>query len=457
VQERQASPPLGGRVAVTVWSAAVIAYGVALFHRFSLGVAGIGAAERFGASAAVLATFSVVQLVVYAALQIPVGAVLDRLGSRRLLVTGASLMALGQLLFAVADDVGTALLARVLLGCGDAMTFISVLRLIAVWFPPRLNPVMVQVTGLLGQLGAVASAVPLVAALDTFGWTPTFLAAAAIGLAAAALVLVVVRDAPYAAPTTATTDSRGPAGVGVAAEPTGTLRALGQTLRLTWAHPGTRLGLWSHWATQFSGVTFAVLWGYPFLVTGQGLSPRTAGVLLTVLTVAGMACSPLMGLLVGRHPYHRSWLVLAVVGITATGWALVLLWPGRAPLPMLVLLVLAMATNVPGSMIAFDYARTFNPAARLGSATGIVNVGGFSAAILTVLLVGVVLDVLTPGDSQRHTLETWRWAMAVQYPLWALGAVQVVRYRRIARRRLASEDPEAFAALRRGEVLPPER
>lgn len=80
--------------------------------------------------------FSVVQLGVYAAMQIPAGVLLDRFGSTRMVICGAVLMGLGQLLFAVATGMGVALLARILLGLGDAVTFVSVLRLVVLWFPP---------------------------------------------------------------------------------------------------------------------------------------------------------------------------------------------------------------------------------------------------------------------------------------------------------------------------------
>ena len=43
-------------------------------------------------------------------------------------------------------------------------------------------------------------------------------------------------------------------------------------------------------------------------------------------------------------------------------------------------------------MIGFDYARTENEPGRLGSATGIVNVGGFVASLSTILLIGLVLS-----------------------------------------------------------------
>jgi MFS family permease len=427
------------RKALLVWGAGLAAYVAAVFHRSSLGVAGVAAAHRFGVNASLLATLSVAQLAVYAAMQVPVGVLLDRYGSRRLLAAGALLMAAGQLAFALVPDVGLAIAARVLIGVGDAMTFISLVRVVALWFPPRRNPLVVQLTGVLGMLGSLVSAVPLVVLLRDAGWTATFLGAAGLGLAACGLVLLVVRDAPPGAPPPR--PARGAAEVR-------------RNLRASWSRPGTRLGLWTHFVTQFSGTVFALLWGYPFLVEGEGLAPATAAGVLSVLTVAGVAYGPLVGQFCGRRPYHRSALVLAITAGSALAWTVVLAWPGRAPLWLLVVLALVLAVNGPGSMIGFDYARTFNPANRLGGATGIVNVGGFCASIALIAGVGVVLDVLTPAGAGTHyPLSAFRWAFLLQYALWTIGAVQVVRYRNAARRDLARHDPYAYAALRRGLVL----
>src|SRR6266536_319499 len=79
------------------------------------------------------------------------------------------------------DGVGGAVRARVLVGAGDAMTFISVLRLVPHWFPARRVPIVTQLTGLVGQAGQVLSAVPLAALLAGPGWTTAFLAAAGAG------------------------------------------------------------------------------------------------------------------------------------------------------------------------------------------------------------------------------------------------------------------------------------
>lgn len=72
-----------------VWVVGVIAYTAAVLQRTSLGVAGIDAANRFRAPAGIVASFVVLQLLVYAGLQVPVGIALDRFGTRRMVTIGA--------------------------------------------------------------------------------------------------------------------------------------------------------------------------------------------------------------------------------------------------------------------------------------------------------------------------------------------------------------------------------
>ncbi|GAB2672571.1 MFS transporter [Thalassiella azotivora] len=423
--------PAPRRRAYLVWGVGIAAYVVAVLHRTSLGVAGIAAADRFDAGASVVASFAVLQLLVYAAMQIPIGVLLDRFGSRALVTVGAFTMAVGQLLLALAETVPAAMAARVLVGTGDAMTFVAVLRLVPAWFPARRVPVLTQVTGLTGQLGQILSAVPLVAILQLEGWTAAFSAAAALGVLVGVLAGALLRDTPD---------------TGSLSGPPAPISSVVADVRSAWLHPGTRLGMWTHFTTQFSGTVFALLWGYPFLVSGQGLSAGQASLVLSLLVGAGIVVGPVLGVLVSRHPLRRSWLVLGVVGVNAAVWTAVLAWPGPAPVWLLALLVLALATSGPGSMIGFDFARTFNPPNRLGTATGIVNVGGFVASLVTIFLVGLVLDLRT-GGAPGYDLDDFRVAMSVQFLMWAVGVTGVVVARRKVRRRMAAA----------GVVVPPIR
>ncbi|MDT7574794.1 MAG: hypothetical protein QOH17_1127 [Pseudonocardiales bacterium] len=401
-----------------IWAVALIAYVVGVMQRTSLGVAGLDAAARFHASPAALSGFVVLQLLVYASLQVPAGVLLDRFGARSLVVVGAVIMAAGQLLLAVATALPLAIAARVLVGAGDALTFISVLSVIGAWFPARRVPLMTQLTGLIGQLGQVLSAVPLAALLHGEGWSTAFTSAAAVGLAAAVAVAAVLRNRPPGAP---------------APPPAATPREVLDGLARSWREPGTRLGLWTHTGTQFSGTVFALLWGVPYLVAGQGFTPAAASAMLTLLVGVGILAGPLFGEFTARHPLRRSWLVLTVIITSAAAWTAVLAVPPPAPHWMLVVLVVVIAFGAPGSMIGFDYARTFNPGHRHGTAVGIVNIGGFVASLLVAFGVGVLLG---PGG---YTPAGFRLAWCVQYVVWAAALVGVLLARRKARRKLAGE------------------
>jgi sugar phosphate permease len=415
-----------------VWGSAISLYLLAVFHRSSLAVAGLAAAERFDITASQLATFTMLQLLVYAGMQIPVGLLVDRFGPRSVILTGAVVMTLAQAGFALADSFALALVARVLVGMGDAMTFICLVRLVATWFPARRIPFVTQLSGTLGQCGALAAAAPMTWALGALGWTGAYLVAAGLGVVLALVGVVVLRDRP---------DLRHSRGA------TLDWSAVRTSLRLSWAHPGTRLGFWIHFSTQFSATALALLWGYPFLVLGEGRSSGEASALLSLLVVSVVVSGPVLGWLVGLHPWHRSSMVLVIVGTIVATWTVVLTWPGDAPLALLVLLVLVVGVGGPASMVGFDVGRTANPVERLASSTGIINVGGFLASLLLVVAIGLVLDWRTPAGSADYTPEAFRWAMSTQYVVWAVGLTQLVRYRVLARRTI---DRETLTAQARG-------
>jgi sugar phosphate permease len=419
--------------AYTVWVVALLVYLLAVFHRSSLAVAGLAATERFDISAAQLSTFTMVQLLVYAGMQIPVGLLVDRFGPRRVLLTGAMTLTVAQAGFAFADTFALALVARVFVGVGDAMTFICVLRLVNTWFAPRRVPLINQLTGVTGQLGAIIAAVPMTIALRELGWTRSYLLAASLGVVLTIALVVFVRDAPTARTATGAALS---------------LSSIRRSLAASWAQPGTRLGFWMHFSTQFSATTFGLLWGYPFFVRGEGRSDHVAGLLLSLMVVAVMVAGPALGWAITRHPWHRSSIVLSIIAGIVTLWTVVLVWQGPAPLWLLVVLVVVMGVGGPASMIGFDLARTSNPADRLASATAIVNQAGFLASLVLVVAIGLILDWRTPGSSTAYPPSAFTWAMSFQYVLWTLGVTQIWRYRVKARAKIMAEEPEAYGRTR---------
>ncbi|QBR92468.1 MFS transporter [Nocardioides euryhalodurans] len=426
---------IGRRRAWVIWLVALSVYVLAVFHRSSLGVAGLLAADRFDIDATMLSFFTVLQLVVYAGMQVPVGVLLDRFGSRAMLLSGLVLMTGAQLAFAFVESFPAAVAARAVVGAGDAMIFVSVIRLVASWFLVRQAPLVTQLTGQVGQVGAILAAAPLSWALVTLGWTRAFALASSLGVVLMVAVVLVVKNSPYArgGPTTIK------------------LRQLARQVQTVWGNPGTKLGMWTHFTSQFSMTVFAMLWGFPFLVSAQGLSESTASTLLMLMTVWVIISGLVLSWLVSHRPYYRSWIVLGVVFMMIVPWTAVLLRDTPSPLWLLVVLVCLTATGGPASMVGFDLARSFVPVESSGRANGLVNIGGFSASLLTMALVGVVLDLREPGGMGAYDLDDYRAAMSVQYVFWALGIVQVLRYRRRGIAHLHRVHPGAVESMRRGE------
>ena len=419
------------RMAWLIVATATAAYFVAVVHRTALGVAGVEALDRFGIQATALSLFVVVQIAVYAAMQVPAGTMMDRFGPARVIVAGSLVMALGQALMAFAPGFGWALFARALIGAGDAPVFIAVARLVSQHFPPRRVPVMVQMTGVIGQTGQLATAIPLAFLLHSSGWTTAFATLAGVGLAAGGLVWwVLVR------PTRGAETEEHPA--------TGTVR---DALQTHWHTAGVRLGFWSHFLGPFSANTIALLWGVPYFTTAQGRTPAEASLLLTAMVVSNITVAPVIGTLTSRDPLRRSWLVLGGAAVVALTWAALLIPNTPRPMWQLVGFVVVMGAGGPMSLVGMDFARSFAAQHRAGSANGFVNMGGFVATIISVLLVGIVLQAASPAGASTYSLGEYRIAFASLAIPWAMGVIGVFRTRRETRALMAAE----------GVIVPPLR
>jgi sugar phosphate permease len=315
------------------------------------------------------------------------------------------------------------------------MTYISVLRLVAGWFPARRYPTMVGLTSLTGMLGNVVATVPLTLMLTDLGWGPTFAIAGGLSLGYALLLLRPAVAAPYR-------EAEGPAG------PVGGREVLTQ-VKHAWKLPAGRLGFWIHLSTMAGPTVFAVLWGYPYLTQALGYSPGAASSLLMMLVIGGLIGNLVLGPVIGRRPHIRGGLALVVAGLCLVGWLVLIGWPGGQPPPAVVIAVICVfSVGGPASGIGFMLARDYNPRHRISTATGLVNVGGFCGAVVMVFSVGQILDLVEPG-AVTHSAQAYRWAFAAIALLTAFGIFRMVTW--ILRTRV-----HVLRAAARGEDVPVE-
>ena len=401
---------MNSKLAWRVLIFASIAYLVSVTQRTSLGVAGIEASERFDTTAVQLSYLAVFQLVVYASMQVPVGLLLDRYGSRRLITLGASLMALGQLLVAVAPVLSVAVIGRGVLGLGDAFTFISVLRLVHTWFDSKRSAILQQYVGNLGQLGQIASAIPFAYFLGINGWTSAFLGLSGLGALIAALSWLMIQDKASKADSVS-------------------WRSAIAELRDTISQSGTRMSFWVHFTAQPTPVTFGLLWGVPFMVQAQGFEPWIASAALTFMVIWGIIAGGIIGPLSARHPEYRRRIVLIQMLLIFVAWATVLIYPSPIPLWLLFVFLLLITPGGPVSFLAFEYSAQLIPENRRGAANGFINTGGFLAGLIIIFVVGAGLDfALVSGLSDsRFAVEGFRLAMIGQGLILLFGLSMFLR------------------------------
>ncbi|MDR7299836.1 MFS transporter [Haloactinomyces albus] len=390
-----------------VWGLGVLCYFAALFHRASLGVAAPQALERFSAGPAVLSLFSALQLGVYLALQVPSGLLADRLGPRKVITGGMIALAVGSAVFGFSGSLLGGIAGRMLIGFGDAFMFTNVLRLVAHWFPANRFGKIAALTGLVGGLGQVMATVPLSAALYDLGWEPTFVGAAALTAVLALGAAGIIRNRPS---DTVTGDE--PAGNNPA-------ERIGQALRTVWAQRGTRHSFWVHFVLMGQFVAVTALWGPPWLTRAQGYGSADAGTLVLVCVLGFLAGSWLAGQYVAGRPRRRQACTLWMSSAVAATWMVIIGWPGVLPLPLLMMVLIVLGAGGGAAMLAFDGARSANAAHRSGTASGVVNMGGFTAAVLIQLGVGGLLRMV----GELSAVDAYRWGFVPVLVLVIAGTV----------------------------------
>ncbi|MGH9578828.1 MAG: MFS transporter, partial [Terriglobales bacterium] len=313
----------------------------------------------------------------------------DSIGPRRLFTAGSIVAGVGSVLFAFAPNVGWLLAARALVGLGVAVAFISVLKLIASWYSEREFGTWVGVLMLLGNVGGVLATVPLAWITQYVSWRAVFAAAGVLSLLLALCIWVWVRDHPRDAGLPAADLLEG----GNDAVPThagwwdGVLRVAGN--RDTWP------GFFMHLGMIGSYLTFAGLWAVPYLTDGLGLTRANATLHVTMMILGLALGSFAVGTLSDRMK-RRLPLLRALALLYLLSWLPWILGWRLPPLASLASAAL-MGIGISGASLAWALAKELNPPALAGTATSLVNTGGFLGTALFQPMVGWVLDRFGAG------------------------------------------------------------
>jgi predicted MFS family arabinose efflux permease len=179
---------------VTVFCPFVAGYFLSFFFRNVNAVISKDLAGEFGLTPADLGFLTSMYLLAFAAIQLPLGLLLDRYGPRRVVAALMCFAAAGALIFGFSQNLATLSLGRALIGLGVSAGLMGAIKAFSLWFPlsrlATLNGWYLAV----GGLGSLCATAPAELVVEWLGWRGLFFILSGLSLLVSVLVFFAVPE-----------------------------------------------------------------------------------------------------------------------------------------------------------------------------------------------------------------------------------------------------------------------
>ncbi len=361
-----------------IFATLALMYILVYFYRVSLAVVAGDISRELHLTPQQLGSLSGILFYVYAVAQIPLGPMIDRLGSRLVISASGILTAAGGILFSQAESLSGAMAARVLIGIGTASVLMATFTVFSHWFSKqefgRVSGFMVAV----GNLGNLLATAPLALSVAAIGWRNSFLTIGIVQIAVTLLVYGLVRDKPTTASTAETTPEE---------KKVGMLAAWGEIFgsRDFWL-----LGIIA-FAWYGNYLALQGLWGGPYLMEVLQLSREATGRMLMCTSLGFIAGSTVTDTVARRvfRSYKRTLLAgQLILALLMTGF---LGWIDALPQPLLMTLFFAIGLAVSSGVMIYPIIRAMFPVRIVGTALTSLNFFVLMGAATTQQAMGLIV------------------------------------------------------------------
>lgn len=352
------------------------------FSHYLIRVAPSGLTEtlmmEFGVTAVALGMLGTAFYIGYMLMQLPSGALIDRFGEKRVIVTALFSAAAATYLFATTDSFTLLIVARALIGVVSAFAFIGAIKLATNWFPAVYLGLIVGLTQGMGMIGGAVGKGPMLRLYDMFDWHLVILYLALGFTLLGTLILIFVKNHPEDA------------------------TKVSDDLEESFNAPYWRQVLCSKqtwWNALYAGAIFAPIlvigemWGDIFLQQVHGLTLIQAGDagawLFAGWTVGGI----LAGKLADRYGRRPIMLVSAVI----TGVQLAALLYLPLPVFAVQLLMISLGFCNGGLIASYTVSGEMHPNYATGLSVALCNLASVIIGALMQWAVGASIDVLWDG------------------------------------------------------------
>lgn len=336
----------------------------------------------------------------YAPMQLVVGVLLDRFGSRKLLCLAALVCVIGLVIGAgVTTPTGLAA-SRFLLGLGSAFAYIGAVYVAMIWFPRRRAAMLTGLTAGIGFSGAIAGEFLLEFMFGTPpSWSRGMWILSIFGCAFAIAIWLAVPERP------------GWHLQRVGRRTSHTMRTVLTGLKSVTTHRDTWL-ISIGCALMYLPLAFAGNWGPRDLHVALNISTEEAPALYAMFYAGiGIGC-PLVGWLSDRSGRRRPFLIAG--GIAAALGMLLMAWLPESARGWTWIILPGWGLVVSTYVLGYPMAADLNRRDAAGTAIAFVNCIGMLLAGLMVWLFGVLVDGIAAGrQHDQPESDDFRLAMMI--------------------------------------------
>lgn len=363
-----------------VFASVLITYLFVVSQRTAPGLISDQLMKDFHVSASTIGLLASIQFLAYASLQIPIGILSDRFGPNLFLIFGALLNGLGTFIYSLAPNEMVLLLARLLVGIGDATIWVNLVLIISQWFKVKEFVSLLGLAGMTGSLGFLMATVPFSAWIDIAGWRiPFFTVGIFLCLFGAILYFVLVKIPKKMAFSSNATKRDHPH-----ENNQSLLRNIFKD-RQAWA---TFL---CHFGIMGTYVGFIGSWAVPYGMHVYEMSRSHASQLIMIGLFGAIIGAPLTSWISSRLDSLKRPYVVAHLIVFAS-WATFLFYSGKPPFSVVIILFFLLGFGNGASSLTFAVVRMSFPTKVVGVVSGFANTGGFLSAVLLPSIFGKILD-----------------------------------------------------------------
>ncbi|MEN8236941.1 MAG: MFS transporter [Pseudomonadota bacterium] len=179
-----------------LWFFAALFYAYQFLLRVSPGVMSDELVQVYAIDATQLGLLTSFYYYAYVGMQLPLGIIIDKMGSERIIAFAALLLGGASVLFALAPNIVIASIARFLMGGCSACGWIGCVILTTRWFSPQQKGLIISLTMGLGTLGAMLGGMPLEVFISYVGWRKALEILSLVGLLIGVILYLVVYSIP---------------------------------------------------------------------------------------------------------------------------------------------------------------------------------------------------------------------------------------------------------------------